>query len=39
MSSNEVPALIAAVVEHKAFRQLACYSIECLNKVSIYENN
>jgi hypothetical protein len=33
MSKNEVPALIGAVKEHQKFRQLACYSIECLSKV------
>ncbi len=31
--AQEVPALIAAVQEHQRFRQLACYSIECLSKV------
>jgi hypothetical protein len=33
-SNNEVPALIEAVKEHQKFRQLACYSIECLSKVN-----
>jgi hypothetical protein len=32
-TAQEVPALIAAVTEHQRFRQLACYSIECLSKV------
>jgi hypothetical protein len=32
-TAQEVPALISAVTEHQRFRQLACYSIECLSKV------
>lgn len=30
---SEVPALLSAVLEYKKFRQLACYSIECVTKV------
>jgi hypothetical protein len=30
---SEVPALISAVLEYKKFKQLACYSIECVTKV------
>lgn len=33
MSNTEVATLIAAVKEHQKFRQLACYSIECVTKV------
>jgi len=29
-----VPSLVQAVKEHRKFRQLACYSIECVAKVS-----
>lgn len=28
-----VPSLVQAVKEHRKFRQLACYSIECVAKV------
>ena len=33
MANKEVSTLIAAVKEHQKFRQLACYSIECVTKV------
>lgn len=35
---SEVPALISAVLEYKKFRQLACYSIECVTKVVSPQN-
>lgn len=31
--SDGVPALVASVREHKRFKQLAIYSIECVSKV------
>ena len=29
-----VPSLVQAVREHRKFKQLACYSIECVAKVN-----
>lgn len=33
LPSDGVPALVASIREHKKFKQLANYSIECLSKV------
>ena len=33
LPSDGVPALVASIREHKKFKQLANYSIECLCKV------
>ena len=33
IKDDGVPSLVQAVKEHRKFKQLACYSIECVAKV------